>query len=247
MLKRLIVGLLAALVIAPAAAQAEPFPELGRCVKVYRGLGRYVNSNCGRTSELGNHEWMAGAVDGGFTASFALPGQITPRWETQSGALLACSNGTGSGNHVSPWEDRETIVLTGCALEGMPCESAGVAEGEVSTSELALTYAPIGPNPKNWGTIYQTAEPGAFFAATCGGTSIEVTGSAIVQTPNNTKDTTEWRQVKISEAKGSQRDQATGEPYRGFTATINGHEESIGLEALFKVTNAEAIKVRIGP
>jgi hypothetical protein len=250
-LKRLIVGLLAALALAPAAAQGQPFPELGRCVSVEKGAGQYVDKGCRRAGEGGkaDHGWLPGAIDGGFTASFALPGRVAPYWETQSGAMMACSSGTGAGNHISPWEDRETIVFAGCALTGVPCESAGAAEGEVSTSELALTYAPIGPNPKNWGTIYEPATPGAFFDATCGSRSIEVTGSAIVQTPNNTRETTEWRPVKMSEAKGRQRDQATpvtGEPYRGFTATIDGHEESIGLEAVYQVTNGEAVKIRIG-
>jgi hypothetical protein len=250
-LKRLIVGLLAALALAPAAVQAQPFPELGRCVPVEKATGLYVNNTCGRAGQgrKADHEWLPGAIEGGYTASFALPERITPRWETQSGVTMACSSGTGYGNHISPWEDRETIVFAGCALEGVPCESPGASEGEVSTSELAITYAPIGPNPKNWGTIYEPAAPEVFFDATCGGTSIVVVGSAIVQTPNNTTGTTAWRPVKMTEAKGKQRDQATpvtGEPYRGFIATINGHEESIGLEAIYQVTNAEPIKIRIG-
>jgi len=254
-LRCLTVGLLAALALAlaaAAAAQGQPFPELGRCVQVEKGAGQYVDKGCRRAAEGGkaDHQWLPGAIDGGFTASFALPGGIAPYWETQSGAMMACSNGAAYGDHVSPWEDRETIVLAGCAMEGVPCESAGAPEGEVSTSELALTYAPIGPNPKNWGTVYEPATQEAFFAATCGLMSIEVTGSAIVQTPNNTRETTEWRPVKMSEARGRQRDQATpvtGEPYRGFTATIGGRVESIGLEAVYQVTNGEAVKIRLGP
>jgi hypothetical protein len=123
----------AVLAVIAGSASATPSPEFGRCVA--QAGGKYANSGCTKV-EAGKEkfEWHSGVVKNHFTGKLK---EGIPTLETVGKTKITCKTEENPGEINTPKSVAGVVAkFTGCETSGLPCKSAGAAEGEIVTSSL---------------------------------------------------------------------------------------------------------------
>jgi len=165
----------AVLAIGTAAAGAPPGvePQIGRCVKVAKGKGRFAKG-CAMLEPGSGYEWVPGAVKAGFKTAGGASAFLG------SGKTIACAAQSSTGNYEGA-SDVSGVVLTftGCKHSTSACSSAGAGSEEIVTSTLDGGFVWGDAKRKVALDLHPAGEIGPFAAFTCGGKSFEVTGSVL--------------------------------------------------------------------
>jgi alpha-tubulin suppressor-like RCC1 family protein len=185
--------------------------DIGRCTNVGTGVGHYKNSFCSEALAGGKYEWSSGVAKPGIaiadgtetSESVEKPRKVV--FETTGKTQLVCANVTGSAEfHGSTAITAAVMRFTGCELSGSKCASNEAAEGEVVTNTLGGTLGWREKLANNVGLAWAPlSEEAPWFEATCGATTVKVTGSAvgaIVPVDNMSPTLT----VRLKETKGKQ-------------------------------------------
>lgn len=184
--------------IMAASAWAEA-PEIGRCVS--HAGGKYTNDICTVAAKgkiVGSFEWEPGAVKNKFTGT---GGAAT--LETIKGVTVTCKTEASHGEITSAKTvGNIAVAFTGCESDGFKCDTAGSAEGEISTNPLAgtLVWEKFGKKV----AIDLVPQSGELFVEfTCGPATAKVTGSVLANLlANKSKPTLE---EKFTAKKGKQK------------------------------------------
>lgn len=199
-----------------ATSSADTFtfvPEvlgLGRCVNVGPGAGAYKTSACISPLAEGRYQWYRGVVNTGITFTNGTetvekvekPHKVL--FETTGKTQLLCTGLSGTGAYSgSSILTGVALKFTGCELSGSKCASGTVA-GEIVAEPISGS---LGWREKAGNlvgeSIAPSSESGPLFEATCGSTTVAVTGSAVGQiTPVN--NMTSSFSLKLKQSKGVQ-------------------------------------------
>jgi opacity protein-like surface antigen len=167
------VGVLAAVAVSSASAFSPP--EIGRCVKVTAGTGKFSSATCIKEAKGGSFEWLPGAVKNKITTTGGV-GTLA----TVSGIAVSCKTESSGGELNSPKTVVGVVVrFTSCESGGFKCATAGAKEGEIVTNplegkigienklkhKLALDLFPTAAD----GGLYVTFNCGASLHITVGG------------------------------------------------------------------------------
>src|SRR5262249_17223558 len=107
-------------------------PEVGRCLKVAAGKGKYSSATCTALKAKGSYEWMPT----GEKLKFTTVGGVGAL-ETANGTAVGCTTEESGGEFNSPKTiTGVTVRFTGCHSLNFKCNTAGSAEGEIVTSPL---------------------------------------------------------------------------------------------------------------
>ena len=127
------------------AGSASALPEVGRCVSVAAGTGKYTTGNCTTKKAKSNFEWKKNAVKNKFTASFSasfmgIPGRGVLE-ETAPGLRITCETESVTGEYyqrgTSTKEVKNVIAkFNGCELPAFASSCQNAASGEIVTSKL---------------------------------------------------------------------------------------------------------------
>jgi IPT/TIG domain len=178
----------------------ESPPELGRCVKVAKGGGKFA-SGCAVHQSAGSFEWLPEALKRGFSSS---GGKSV--LETATKTQIICGTEQTSGEYSgSKQVSNVTLTLSGCELKGAQCTSVGAGEGEVRIEDLEGMFG--------WNIEEKNAVALDLFAldkaphlvdASCGATAVSVDGSILASvTPANAMSPA--FKLTYKEAKGKQK------------------------------------------
>ena len=167
---------------AVAAADASAAaPEIGRCVKVAAGAGKFSSSTCTTEKAGGSFEWMPGAVKNKFTTKGGLA-----TLETRNGTTVNCETETSGGEYTSPKTVGGVVVkFNGCQSGGFKCKTVGTAEGELVTKTLEGVIgiekkgATLKANKIAF-DLFPAGKTGLFIEFGCGPLSVKVQGSVLV-------------------------------------------------------------------
>jgi alpha-tubulin suppressor-like RCC1 family protein len=220
--------------------------QLGRCLNVGTGKGKYKRSTCTELAEGGKFEWFPEAVKAAFTIADASEkiGEPKPITLASSKSTLSCTNATGSGSYLGNKAVTAVVVkFTGCALGGAKCSSAGAAEGEVVTDALA---GGVGWREKSANTVgLDLGQEELVFEAVCGSSTVKVRGSAVSSLgPVNNMTASFTLKFKVT-AKGVQTPEGfEGEPNEFFEMSVGGGAfEQAGLTFEALLNNEEELQV----
>lgn len=199
-----------------ATSSADRFtyvPEVlgfGRCTNVGAGAGNYKNPSCGEVLEKGKYEWTPGVSKAGITIADGIetvekvekPRKVL--FETTAKAQLSCTDVSGSAEFLGTSAVVSDVMsFTGCELSASKCSSLGAGTGVIVTNSLTGTLGWREKAGNLVGLALAAAEEGVWFEATCGSTTVKVTGSAIgAMTPVNNMNPT--LTLKLKQSKGKQ-------------------------------------------
>jgi hypothetical protein len=163
-------------------------PEYGRCVKVAKGTGTYANASCTSAGKSDSYAWSRGVLKTGFSTRLTA-GSV--KLETASGSKLTCTGEASGGTYTGDKTVGNVVLtLTGCALSGESCASAGAAPGEIVSNSLegVLGVETVGANEskdKLGLDLSPTGGVGSVMEFSCGSTPVAVRGSVIVPVKAN--------------------------------------------------------------
>src|SRR4029077_8469216 len=177
---------LVAMVAAGAFAASSAFgiaAEVGRCVKVTPGTGKYgTNPNCTEKKAKGEYEWQKNAIKKKFTSAGG-EGVL----ETASGTTIKCSTQSAVGEYrekgLKPsTKEVQHVVATfkGCELPllAAKCNTVGHPTGEIVTKELKGPLGYISGEGTKSPVVGQKLEPEAkkkpFAEFECAGGAVNV-------------------------------------------------------------------------
>jgi hypothetical protein len=235
-----------ALAATPIAAQAGP-PELGRCVKVASGLGKYADAGCekGEVKTKGTFEWFPGAIKNHFTS---VEGKSVI--ETVGKIKIVCKADTDRGEYTGPKTDLETITFTGCKYAALgttgTCQNGGA--GEITTNLLTSVLGFIA-KPTTVGVSLEG--PGGIFAEfNCGPLHIVITGSVIAPIIPISKMTLKFKEIfkatvglqNPEKFESEPKDTLLCEVFEGSSGTLILSEQC-GFTSSDTVTNEELLEV----
>jgi hypothetical protein len=230
-------------------------PEFGRCLKVIAGTGQYAGSTCVSSTTKNNYEWFPafGGARPLEHTHFTISNKATikPKLETRAKDVVTCTGGTGSGEYASNTTVSGVVItFTGCKL-GITgnCQSAGKAEGEITTTALDGTLgvifkSPEGPTKDKVGIAYRPASGELLAEFACLGTHAVVDGSVIGEVPRDTMLTTST--LKFVESRATQKPtHFEGGPEEVLSAFFGeaGPFEPAGLSFSANKTSEERIEV----
>jgi len=231
--------------MAVASASAAP-PEIGRCIKVAKGQGRYKDAGCEKGEVKGGiYEWIPGVVKNKFTST---EGKST--FETVGKQKVVCKSDTDSGEYFPPKEDLETIVFAGCEVIGvingkkvkLPCQNAGGPPGVIQTTTLRSLLGFI-KAPNEVGVSLESVTGAPFAEFECGGIRIAITGSVIAPVTPISKMTLKFKE-KFKAIKGIQTpENFEGQPKDTLTCTALEKSEPCGFTSVDTVTNEELLEI----
>lgn len=174
--------LLAALgTCAVAAASATAFspPEIGRCVKVALGAGKFTSSSCVKEKAGGSFEWLPGAEKNKLHTTGGV-GTLA----TVVGTTVTCKTQESGGEYNSPKTvTGVTVRFTNCESGGFHCTTAGAASGEIITNPLEGRIGFENKIKKKIAfDLFPTAADGGLYVTFNCGASLHVTvgGSVLV-------------------------------------------------------------------
>ncbi len=149
------------------AGSASAKPEIGRCVAVSPGTGKYTDANCTKKAKpvgTGDHNFVKGLVKRGFKAT---TGEAF--LEGASGIKVVCSSSVATGTIEKSGKGAEKVssVYSGCGIPafGLTCNSPGKSAGTIETFMLKgkLGYINKKSKPKQVGGELRP-ETGTVFA-----------------------------------------------------------------------------------
>ena len=118
--------------VASATASAFSPPEVGRCVKVAEGTGKFSSGTCVKQKTKGSFEWMPGVAKGKFTSKGGV-GTLA----TVGGTTVLCKTQSSGGEYNGTKLVSAVVVkFTGCEATGFTCGTEGAAAGEIVTNPL---------------------------------------------------------------------------------------------------------------
>lgn len=118
--------------VASATASAFSPPEVGRCVKVALGTGKFSSAACTKEKAKGSYEWMPGVAKGKFTSTGGI-GTLA----TVGGTTVLCKTESSGGEYSGNKLVKGVVVkFTGCEATGFTCSTEGAASGEIVTNPL---------------------------------------------------------------------------------------------------------------
>ncbi|MGO9490213.1 MAG: PKD domain-containing protein [Solirubrobacteraceae bacterium] len=221
-------------------------PELGRCVKLAKGTGRYSSSKC--TTEGGSldYEWTPGAAKAAFATKLA-SGSVT--LETTAGVKLTCTGETGAGEYAgAKYVHGVTLTLSGCSEGAQQCSSSGAGAGEIRSAALegVLGVEKLGATQEKDKTalsLYPPAHTGPIAQFSCGASSVSLTGAVLV--PFKADSATSVQTLKLKAAKGKQKpERFVGGATEVLEESVEGGEpKQAGLNATLTLTGEEPIEV----
>jgi alpha-tubulin suppressor-like RCC1 family protein len=216
---------------------------LGRCLKVTSGTGTYKNGGCTEPLIGGNFAWEAFGT--GFAGAIAP--ETTLLLETTGGVALACTGETSVGAWV-PTKAAQGVVLklTGCEMLIGKCKSAGAAAGEIVTAPLegALGFFEKETNKVGLELFPEEKPSTTVFEATCGATSVTVSGAVIGQIGTVNKMNSSFT-LKLKQHSGKQTiEKLEGESAKSLRLKV-GSELSIqaGLSLESSLNNETSIEI----
>ncbi len=185
---------------------------------------------------------------GPFPNKFALTSGKTTL-ETVTGLKVTCKKDAANGEVAGPKTDSVTITLTGCVLNGLVCNTPGVAAGEIITSPLLSTLGYINRAKKQVGDSLENPTGAPFTQFICGsGLTITVTGSVIGRIkPVNTLITPPKHfKIAFKQAVGKQKPtKLEGGPIDVLGVAVNGGpSEEAGLSSTETLTFATPTEVK---
>ena len=235
-----------------------PLPDVGRCVKV-EGVpgegkttvyhGGYSNSSCTvqTLEQTGKYEWVAGAGPSrkfsGTTTALTL--------ETPAKSKITCSGGSDEGEYASAKTETVRFALSGCKTsQGVACQSAAAAAGEIKTAALDGELEYISENEEPVAPVVgldlKPASGSQLASFECGGAPASAGGSVIAPIGAIDKMTTSFK-AKASETAGKQSVEAfeTGaKDTPTFTAPGASGEEPAGLKVTATQGNEEKLEIK---
>jgi hypothetical protein len=246
-----LVPLLAASALAlPAAAQAAA-PELGRCVKVTSGTGKYKDAGCEKgVVPNGKYEWepgtgsSTGALKNKFTSK---EGKST--LETVGGLKITCASDVDTGEYTGPKTDTEQIVFSKCKYGTTPCQN-GTTTGSIATAPLDSVIGFI-KAPNEVGVSLAASAAGSPFAEfQCGSFTVVITGSVIAPVTPISKMTLKFKEDFKATGGKQEPESFEAEPkdtlncarYESATGVLISSEQC-GLTSADKVANEELLEI----
>lgn len=231
-------------VVAATAAFAEA-PEMGRCVKVAAGTGKFSSATCTKEKAGGSYEWHPGAEKTGFSGTGGI-GTL----ETVGKIGIQCKTEKATGQFTgTKTVGSVNVTFMECKSAGYQCESAGAGAGVINTFPLAgeLVWE---TKAKKKVAVKLFAESGELLAKfVCGPSRVEVRGAVLVNIPAGKMETTFAE--KYSAKKGIQKptayENAKGEKVPAILETdasglTKGWEQS-GQTITNTQTDEEALEV----
>ncbi len=223
-------------------AALEP-PELGRCVSVAAGHGRFSSSKCSSEGGKGTYEWEPGAAK----AHVSLSGGAV-KLETATNKLITCTGSSGEGSYGAFKELTDvTLTFTGCQTTAGKCSSAGAAAGEVRAATLlgTLVWTSKASKQVAWELAPSAGAP--VLEMQCATTAVEVSGSLLV--PVKTDKAGASSSLAFKASKGVQKpdeyEAAEGGTLKSTLEASFGavKAEPIGLTTTLTLTGEEAIQI----
>jgi hypothetical protein len=228
-------------------------PELGRCVKLAKGVhGGFASSSCttAATTKAFSYEWEPGpGPKPHFTA--VIKPLTTAVLETTKKHTIVCTGAHASGEYTGRRTlGGVTITLTGCESSGSKCQSSGAAEGEAVTSTLegqlgVEKKSTEGPLKNKAAVDLAPVEPaGPVTEMTCGSTAVVVRGS-VLGGPLAVNKMALTDTLKFTEGAGKQKPEAfEGLPPDVLHITFGeAAPEQVGLKLQLTRTNEELIEL----
>ncbi len=237
-----LVGLLAvaAFAVMPVVAQAAP-PELGRCVKVAAGSGKYAEPGCEKkvVGTKAIYEWEPGAIEPGFTST---EGKST--FETVGKLKITCTSDTDEGEYTGIKTDSEIITFVGCKYDSYPCQNTSSA-GEIVTEPLTSVLGFI-KKPKEVGVSLE-GPAGVFAEFKCGDWRVSINGSVIAKVTPISKMTLTFTEAFKATAGKQKPENFEGEPKDTLTCTFEVNKlvtsEQCGFTSKDTITNEEELEI----
>lgn len=228
----------------------EELPEIGRCQKLKKPIGKYQDAGCTIKSageDSGSYEW---AFEPGGARSFTFTNGAATL-ETVGGAKIKCLENTYSGEYTGSKSALVNLKLTGCEPTnrfGITCQSTGAHSGEVNfnTLEGRLGYIENGTEPTVGMALRPTALEQPYVAQFhCGEVPVAITGGVIVPYSAVNKMTATFT-VPFKATKGVQTPEALEGGSPELLSMIIGATapEQTGLKASDKVSNQESLEIK---
>jgi hypothetical protein len=234
-----LLSLLALGAMAATSASAFSPPEIGRCVKVAAGAGKFTSGTCIKEKAGGSYEWEPGAIKAKFVTTGGV-GTLA----TAGGTTVVCKTEESGGEYNSTKTVTGVVVrFTSCEAAGFKCATSGAKEGEIVTNllegkvgyenkakkKLALDLFPKG------GGLYVTFNCGVSLHITVG-------GSVLVNVLSDKMLTS--MPLKYSAKHGLQKpEHLEGEPDDVLLTEINGKSpEQSGITITSTQKDEEALE-----
>jgi hypothetical protein len=203
-----------------ASASAFSPPEIGRCVKVPAGTGKFTSGSCIKEKAGKSFEWLPGAEKAKFHTTGGV-GTLS----TVSGTTVTCKTQESGGEYNSPKTvTGVTVKFTGCESAGFHCTTAGSAVGEIVTNPLEgrIGFENKAKKKIAFDLFPTPADEGLYVTFNCGASlHITVGGSVLVNIKSDKMLTT--LTLKYSQKHGIQKvTHFEGEPDDVLITEING-------------------------
>jgi hypothetical protein len=168
--------------------------------------------------------------------------------ETVTGLKVVCKKDTATGEVTGPKTDSVTITLIGCVLNGIVCNTPGVAAGDIVTSPLFSTLGYINKAKKEVGDSLENPTGAPFAQFICGsGLTVTVTGSVIgrIKPINTLIPPPKHFKIAFKQAAGKQKSpKLEGGPIDVLGVSLNGGpSEEAGLSSTETLTFAAPTEV----
>ncbi len=169
--------------------------------------------------------------------------------ETVTGLKVTCKKDVAQGEVTGPKTDNVTITLIGCVLNGIVCNTPGVAAGDIVTSPLISTLGYINKAKKEVGDSLENPAGAPFAQFICGsGLTVTVTGSVIgrIKPVNRLIPPPKHFKITFKQAAGKQKPiKLEAGPIDVLGVSVNGGpSEEAGLSSTETLTFAAPTEVK---
>jgi hypothetical protein len=169
--------------------------------------------------------------------------------ETVTGLKVVCKKDAATGEVTGPKTDSVTITFTGCVLNGLVCNTPGVAPGDIVTSPLLSILGYINKAKKEVGDSLENPTGAPFTQFICGsGLTVTVTGSVIgrVKPVNTLVPPPKHLKIAFKQTAGKQKPtKLEGSPIDVLGVSVNGGpSEEAGLSSTETLTFAAPTEVK---
>jgi hypothetical protein len=233
--------------------EASSPPEFGRCIKVTGGA--YSDAGCTQTAgETGKmFEWYAAfgsaaPLEETTFTNVLKPGTVTTL-ETVGKSSITCTGETSTGEITgNKTVGNVNATFTGCGAFGVPCTSAGSAEGTIvmSTMEGALGVEELAAEPVNYKIgkkLFPVGHSGPLAKFSCGSIAVTLTGAMIAPLSSNVMRLTVTHKIKQLNGKQNPESFVGETPEVLMTQIEGGSAEQSGEAITTNQTNAEKVEV----
>ena len=230
-----------------SGAAAFSAPEIGRCVKVTAGTGKFSSATCVKEKKGGSYEWQPGAGKNKLKTTGG-----TGKLETLNGTTVTCVTEESGGEFNSPKTVSGVVVkFTGCKSAGITCNTEGSKEGEIVTKQLEGKIGfekreLVATKSKIAFDLFPIAADGGLYVTFNCGVSLHITvGGSVLVPLKPTNKMLSTLTLKYSATKGHQKpEHFEGEPNDVLVTEINGKKpEQSGITISSTQTAEEPLEV----